>query len=71
MAIATPETVVLSELLSDLPKAPAVVQQAVAAPLLRALDLVPRAPSWVTDPDVIASILAGFIDIPDDIAGGA
>lgn len=59
---------VLSPLLS-LP----VVPKPAAALLLRGLDLAPRTriPAWITDPDVIASILAGHIDIPDDLAGGA
>lgn len=50
-----------------------VVPEHAAALLLRGLDLTPRtkAPAWVTDPDVRASIEAGFIDIPDDLNGGA
>jgi hypothetical protein len=50
-----------------------VVPEAAAGLLLRGLDLAPRTrvPAWVTDPDLIASILAGFIDIPDDLCGGA
>lgn len=43
------------------------------APLLRGLDLTPRTriPARVSDPDMRASIEAGFIDIPDDLHGGA
>jgi hypothetical protein len=60
------ETVV-SELLTALPVIPAEV----GGPLLRALDLTPRVPAWITDPGLIADILAGHADIPDDLAGGA
>lgn len=50
-----------------------VVPEHAAAPLLRGLDLTPRTriPALVTDPDMRASIDAGFIDIPDDLHGGA
>lgn len=66
-ALAT-ETVV-SPLLLTLP----VVPVQASSLLLRGLDLAPRttAPAWVTDPDMRASIEAGFIDIPDDLYGGA
>jgi hypothetical protein len=29
----------------------------------------PRYPAWITDPDLIASIEAGLIDLPDDLMG--
>jgi hypothetical protein len=59
---------VVSELLMELPMVP----PPVAGPLLRALDLAPRrVPAWITDPDTVASILAGFVDIPDDLYGEA
>ena len=45
MTAAQIETVAMSHLMSDLPAAPAVVRQAVAAPLLRALDLVKPTPA--------------------------
>ncbi|MFI6103216.1 hypothetical protein [Streptomyces sp. NPDC051310] len=63
----TPRTdTVVSELLSELPVIPAPVGDL----LLRALDLAPRrVPAWITDPDTVASILAGFVDIPDDLYG--
>jgi hypothetical protein len=48
-----------------------VVPEPAAGLLLRGLGLVPRVPVWVTDPDLIASILDGFIDIPDDLVGGS
>ncbi|MEU0393871.1 hypothetical protein ABZ208_14010 [Streptomyces sp. NPDC006208] len=58
-----------SELLTTLPVVPAPV----ARQLLAGLDLAPRrrVPAWVTDPGLRESILAGFIDIPDELAGGA
>lgn len=57
---------VLSPLLSVPEIPPAASHQ-----LLAGLDLAPRTvvPAWVTDPDMRASILAGFIDIPDDLRG--
>ncbi|GFH34348.1 hypothetical protein [Streptomyces pacificus] len=59
--------VVVSELLTAHP----VVPPQVAGPLLRALDLTRRdpVPAWITDPDVRASIEAGFLDIPDELHG--
>lgn len=41
---------------------------AIAPGLLRALDLVPKpaVPAWASDPDFIASVLAGLVDIPDE-----
>lgn len=41
----------------------------VAPHLLRALGLVPRpaVPRWATDPNFRASVLAGLVDIPDDL----
>jgi hypothetical protein len=57
---------VTSVLLCDPPK----VLEAPA--LLRGLDLIPRrVPAWITDEAVRASILAGFIEIPDDLLRGA
>lgn len=43
----------------------------VGAPLVRALGLGPASdvPGWITDPAVRASILAGFLDLPDDLRG--
>jgi hypothetical protein len=59
------ETVV-SVLLCDPPK----VLEAPA--LLRGLDLIPRrVPAWITDEALRASILDGFIDIPDDLLRGS
>lgn len=55
---------VLSPLLSSPEIPPAAGHQ-----LLAGLDLAPRTvvPAWITDPDLKASILAGFIDIPDEL----
>ncbi|MFZ3473155.1 hypothetical protein ACODT3_10525 [Streptomyces sp. 4.24] len=59
------ETVVLSELLTDVPP----VLEAPA--FLRSLDLIPsRVPAWVVDEAVRQSILDGFLDVPDDLIGG-
>jgi len=60
---------VVSELLTALPVIPAEVGE----PLLAGLDLAPRRtiPAWASDPDFIASVLAGLVDIPDDLTGGA
>lgn len=60
------ETQVLSALLCD---PDAAVQ--VGAPLVRALGLGPASvvPGWITDPAVRASILAGVLDLPDDLRG--
>lgn len=55
------ETVVLSQLLSDLPTAEPRIQATIAAPLLRALDLVPRQP----DPDFAATLAAGHVEDVD------
>jgi hypothetical protein len=30
----------------------------------------PQVPAWITDPDLIADILAGHIHIDDDFLGG-
>jgi hypothetical protein len=62
-----PVQTVTSELLSELPVIPAPV----GGLLLAGLDLTPRrrVPAWITDPGLIASIVAGFVDIPDDLLG--
>ncbi|GGU52123.1 hypothetical protein [Streptomyces lavendofoliae] len=66
---ARPVETVTSTLLSDLP----IVPPPVASLLLAGLDLAPRrrVPAWITDPGLIADILAGFVDIPDDLIGDA
>lgn len=58
------ETVIYSELLTDVPP----VLEAPA--FLRSLDLIPSpVPDWVLDEAVRKSILAGFLDVPDDLMG--
>ena len=44
-----------------------------AGPLLRALGIVarPTVPAWITDPAVREDIIAGLLDIPDDLGGEA
>lgn len=58
------------DVLSPLLPAPE-IPPAAGHQLLAGLDLAPRTtvPRWVTDPDVVRSILAGLIDIPDDLMG--
>jgi hypothetical protein len=55
--------------LADLPPMPASADPVLLPDLLRGLGLArrPTVPAWITDPDVIASIEAGLIDIPDDL----
>ncbi|MFE9764655.1 hypothetical protein ACFYPC_09010 [Streptomyces sp. NPDC005808] len=54
--------------LADLPAMPDTAAPVLMPGLLRALGLAPRpVPAWITDPDLIASIEAGLIDIPDDL----
>lgn len=58
------------DVLSPLLTAPT-VQGETARHLLAAVDLVPRTtiPKWIEDPDLIASILLGLVDLPDDLRG--
>ncbi|HEY9410229.1 MAG TPA: hypothetical protein VIP77_11670 [Jiangellaceae bacterium] len=67
----TSQTAIVSALLCDLDTAPAPIRETASHQLLAGLDLAPRTtvPHWVTDPDMRASILAGLIDIPDDLRG--
>lgn len=55
---------------SPLLSAPSISGEA-ARLLLAAVDLAPRTeiPAWITDPNVKADILAGFLDLPDDLRG--
>lgn len=56
--------------LDDLPSMPDTAAPVLLPGLLRGLGLAPRprpVPAWITDPDLIASIEAGLIDIPDDL----
>lgn len=67
----TSQTAIVSALLCDLDAVPAPIRETASSQLLAGLDLAPRTivPRWVTDPDMRASILAGLIDIPDDLRG--
>jgi hypothetical protein len=57
--------------LDDLPSMPEAACPVLLPSLLRGLGLArrPIVPAWITDPEVIASIEAGLIDIPDDLQG--
>jgi len=57
--------------LEELPPMAETASPVLMPSLLRGLGLArrPAAPAWVTDPNVIASIEAGLIDIPDDLQG--
>lgn len=61
---ARPVETVTSELLTV-----PIVPPPVSSLLLAGLDLAPRRriPAWITDPGLIASIVAGHVDIPDDL----
>jgi len=57
---------VTAEAALELPVMPAPA----AAILLTAVGLkARRIPAWITDPNLRADILAGLIDIPDDLMG--
>lgn len=72
MSAPTVETVVLSELLSDLPKAAPAVTAKVAGPLLRALGLVEPLPA---DPDFADTEASGYVETAeawaDRVLGGS
>lgn len=56
--------------ISPLLSAPSISGEA-ARLLLAAVDPAPRTeiPAWITDPNVEADIVAGFLDLPDDLRG--
>lgn len=57
--------------LDELPSMPEGAEPVLMPGLLRGLGLAPHpVPAWITDPDLIASIEVGLIDIPDDLASG-
>ncbi|MGW0904934.1 hypothetical protein [Streptomyces sp. NPDC002853] len=64
-------TAVLPErptVLDELPLMPVTAPPVVLPSLLVGVGITVRhVPRWITDPDLIESILAGFIDIPDDL----
>lgn len=54
--------------LDDLPPMPETAAPVLLPGLLRGLGLAPRpVPGWISDPDLVASIKAGLIDLPDDL----
>jgi hypothetical protein len=54
----------------DLPSTPVAADPVIVPGLLSGLGITPRrVPAWITDPDAIASIQAGLVDIPDDLCG--
>jgi hypothetical protein len=54
----------------DLPPTPAAADPVIVPGLLSDLGILPRpVPRWITDPDLIASIEAGLIEIDDDFLG--
>lgn len=56
--------------LADLPPMPQSAAPLLMPGLVRGLGLTARpVPAWITDPDLIASIEAGLVDIPDDLLG--
>lgn len=56
--------------LAALPPTPTDADPVILPGLLTGLGITRRpVPAWITDPDLIASIEAGLIDIDDDLMG--
>jgi hypothetical protein len=56
----------------DLPPMPGDAPPVILPGLLSGLGITTRpVPAWITDPDLIASIEAGLIDLPDEFTGSA
>jgi hypothetical protein len=54
----------------DLPPTPVDAAPVILPGLLSGLGILPRpVPRWITDPNLIASIRDGLIDIDDDLLG--
>ena len=54
----------------DLPSMPGDAAPVILPGLLSGLGITPRrAPAWITNPDLIASIQAGLIEIDDEFMG--
>ena len=54
----------------DLPPMPGDAPPVILPGLLAGLGITPRkVPAWISDPNLIASIEAGLIDIDDDFLG--
>ncbi|MFD4569340.1 hypothetical protein ACFWOX_33885 [Streptomyces sp. NPDC058467] len=58
--------------LADLPPMSESAEPVLMPGLLSGLGLTdrPRIPAWISDPNLIASIEAGLIEIPDDLNTG-
>ncbi|MBA2951645.1 hypothetical protein [Streptomyces himalayensis] len=58
--------------LLDLPPMPADADPVILPGLLHGLGITRRpVPAWITDPNCIASIEAGLIELPDELNGGS
>lgn len=58
--------------LDELPAMPLSATPVILPALLRGLGITrPRIPAWITDPDLIASIEAGLMDLPDELQAPA
>jgi len=56
----------------DLPSTPVAADPVIVPGLLSGLGITPRrVPAWITDPDLVASVQAGLVDIDDDLCGDA
>ncbi|QIJ61458.1 hypothetical protein [Streptomyces sp. JB150] len=54
----------------DLPSTPTTADPVIVPGLLSGLGITPRrVPAWITDPDLIASIQAGLVEIDDEFYG--
>jgi hypothetical protein len=54
--------------LLDLPPMPTTADPVILPGLLAGLGITrPRAPRWITDPNVIESIASGLYELPDDL----
>lgn len=56
----------------DLPPMPTDATPVIVPGLLTGLGITRRPiPAWITNPDLIASIQAGLVDLPDEFTGEA
>ncbi|MEV8548375.1 hypothetical protein AB0L04_00770 [Streptomyces glaucescens] len=54
----------------DLPSTPATADPVIVPGLLSGLGITPRrVPAWITDPDLIASVACGLVEIPAEYGG--
>lgn len=58
--------------LADLPSAPVTAEPVILPGLLSGLGVTqrPTIPAWITDPNVIESIVSGLYDLPDFLSEG-